>query len=508
MAKNELEWIRAQAKAGQSWKAIKAQLRMDKKNNGYEKQKTLGPMPPCLYMHYGGVRTAAYRHKIADSRKHNDATASVKLWLDSIQKEGGKSMFMDGFEGFEHLYLFAWCTEFQMRIMANNKGIVCMDSTHRTVKSLRPDPKHPKAHGTAYLFTILVKDRQSRSGIPIAFMVCNSESIMLLRKWLTWLKTDCNLQATKFMVDCSIMETETLKTGISDLGDLLLLAAGLRDMRRALNAVRYANSETELQEKWVHFQHLFPGQTSMIDYINNNWMKPEKVVRWVLYLREDYQHINTNNLVESWHATLKRQHMEHIRDMRGDDLIHLLTGVVDIDFRTHHFKVIHGLEPIALSEYDKAIKEKATVLPLAASKDMIAKLDENNEFIVNSFTTPDVKYTVSVDAQAARLLSCTCPDYVRHKMPCKHLYLVSRIYNSMDISYDGSDMFLRDEDVTDDDMNNGSEVDDDDSSEDEIPAAWRVIVPLVVLQMELARAEKKAERRKLRESERAIEFNG
>ncbi|KAK3836266.1 MAG: hypothetical protein J3R72DRAFT_450473 [Linnemannia gamsii] len=243
-------------------------------------------------------------------------------------------------------------------------------------------------------------------------------------------------------------------------------------MRRALNAVRYANSETELQEKWVHFQHLFPGQTSMIDYINNNWMKPEKVVRWVLYLREDYQHINTNNLVESWHATLKRQHMEHIRDMRGDDLIHLLTGVVDIDFRTHHFK------------------------------DMIAKLDENNEFIVNSFTTPDVKYTVSVDAQAARLLS------FRHKMPCKHLYLVSRIYNSMDISYDGSDMFLRDEDVTDDDMNNGSEVDDDDSSEDEIPAAWRVIVPLVVLQMELARAEKKAERRKLRESERAIEFNG
>ncbi|KAF9536271.1 hypothetical protein EC957_011755, partial [Mortierella hygrophila] len=209
MAKNELEWIRAQAKTGQSWKAIKAQLRMDKKTmDTLEKQKTLGPMPPCLYMHYGGVRTAAYRHKIADSRKHDDATASVKLWLDSIQQEGGKSMFMDG-------------------IMANNKGIVCMDSTHRTVKSLRPDPNNPKANGTAYLFTILVKDRQSRSGIPIAFMVCNSESIMLLRKWLTWLKTDCGLQATKFMVDCSVAETETLKQ-----------TAGLRDMRKALNAVR------------------------------------------------------------------------------------------------------------------------------------------------------------------------------------------------------------------------------------------------------------------------------
>ncbi|KAF8941877.1 hypothetical protein BGZ47_007079 [Haplosporangium gracile] len=76
--------------------------------------------------------------------------------------------------------------------------------------------------------------------------------------------------------------------------------AGLRDMRKALNAVRYANSEAELQEKWLRFQHLFPGQTTMIGYINNNWMKPDKVVRWVLYLREDYQHINANNLVESW----------------------------------------------------------------------------------------------------------------------------------------------------------------------------------------------------------------
>lgn len=52
-----------------------------------------------------------------------------------------------------------------------------MDSTHRVVKSLRPDPENKKAHGTAYLFTILVKDRQAHSGIPIAFMVCNSESM-------------------------------------------------------------------------------------------------------------------------------------------------------------------------------------------------------------------------------------------------------------------------------------------------------------------------------------------
>ncbi|KAF9900870.1 hypothetical protein EC991_006774, partial [Linnemannia zychae] len=154
------------------------------------------------------------------------------------------------------------------------------------------------------------------------------------------------------------------------------------------------------------------------------------------------------------------QHMEHIHDMRVDDLIHLLTGVVDIDFRTHHFKVLHGLEPVVLSEYDKDIKKKAMELPLATSKDMVAELNENNEFIVNSFTTPDVKYAVSANAQAARLLSCTCLDYVRHKILCKRLYLVSRIYKNMDISYGGSDMIVRDDDVTHNDISNGSEDED------------------------------------------------
>lgn len=61
--------------------------------------------------------------------------------------------------------------------MANNSGIVCMDSTHKTVKSLYPDPENINVFPSAYLYTLLVRDREANSGIPIAFMVCNSESM-------------------------------------------------------------------------------------------------------------------------------------------------------------------------------------------------------------------------------------------------------------------------------------------------------------------------------------------
>lgn len=42
------------------------------------------------------------------------------------------------------------------------------------------------------------------------FFINSLRTSYILRKWLTWLKDDCKLKATKFMVDCSVAETEAL----------------------------------------------------------------------------------------------------------------------------------------------------------------------------------------------------------------------------------------------------------------------------------------------------------
>lgn len=65
------------------------------------------------------------------------------------------------------------------KVMGSNTKIVCMDSTHKTVKSLKPDPENDKRFTSAYLFTLLVKDVQTQLGVPVAFMVCNSESMQV-----------------------------------------------------------------------------------------------------------------------------------------------------------------------------------------------------------------------------------------------------------------------------------------------------------------------------------------
>ncbi|KAG0365627.1 hypothetical protein BGX24_004036 [Mortierella sp. AD032] len=267
MGHNELLWIKARTAEGLDWKAIKSRLRLDKKTlDKLEEEQTRGPMPPCMYMTQGDVQTAAYRIKTQDSRLALDPSLSVKLWLDRIQQEGGKTMFIDQVPEFEHLF-----------------------------------------------------------------------------------------------------------------------ADEIKDVRKALNALRHANSEAELMQQWVLFQRSFSTHTALIRYIDNQWMKPEKLVRWVLYHRENYQHINTNNLVESWHKTLKRQHLGYERDLRGDDLIHLLQGVVEIDFRTLHFKAVHGLEPMVLSEYDRGVKAKAMKLQFEHAKNMVTEIMEDGKVVLCYF---------------------------------------------------------------------------------------------------------------------------
>lgn len=60
--------------------------------------------------------------------------------------------------------------------MSENTSGYCMDSTHKTVRDITPIDGDSKVFSPAYLFTLLVKDKDICQGIPVAFMVSKSES--------------------------------------------------------------------------------------------------------------------------------------------------------------------------------------------------------------------------------------------------------------------------------------------------------------------------------------------
>ncbi|KAI7815852.1 hypothetical protein BC939DRAFT_81628 [Gamsiella multidivaricata] len=115
-----------------------------------------------------------YRHRTLAYKKNYDVSLSVKLWMDTIRKEGGKSLFDEDVAKLDGKnYMIAWSSSFQIKVMQDNANIACMDSTHKVVKELRPLEGSVQS---GYLFTLLVKDVRSLQAIPISFMISNTES--------------------------------------------------------------------------------------------------------------------------------------------------------------------------------------------------------------------------------------------------------------------------------------------------------------------------------------------
>ncbi|GJJ78543.1 hypothetical protein EMPS_10902 [Entomortierella parvispora] len=274
-------------------------------------------------MLYDDVRAAVYRQKTLESRKSAYPTLSVKLWLEQIGLQGGKGKFMDAIEGDATKFMCAWSTKFQLKVMEANTGIMCMDSTHKTVKSLLPSRDNDMVYTSGFLFTILVRDRKTHSSVPIAFMICNSESIETLTSWLLWLKEDCGMNPSKFMVDCSVVESEAIARVFRRM-DIYYCSfhvgqaweRKLRElhnvedsnrMRGAMKAIRKAGTDEKRVEAMNNFEARFlPGAQALVNYLKK-WMLPHKLEMWAIYMRQGHQEINTNNLVESWHKTLKSQ---------------------------------------------------------------------------------------------------------------------------------------------------------------------------------------------------------
>ncbi|KAG0218945.1 hypothetical protein BGX31_011471, partial [Mortierella sp. GBA43] len=214
-----------------------------------------------------------------------------------------------------------------------------------------------------------------------------------IQRWLFWLKSHCNFTAEKFMVDCAITESEAIRAIFPEssiyychfhVGQIwernMKESCVLKDhdkMRPLLKAMRTASSEEQLNSLWSHFKAQFPRAKKFITFIEKSWMTSEKKSKWTVFVRENYQHIDTNNLVESWHKTLKRHHLGKERNLRADFVVYLLQGAVDRDFRMTYLKINRGVQPLRLSQYDKKRKGRAMELSLDIARIMITvNLDE------------------------------------------------------------------------------------------------------------------------------------
>ncbi|KAG0195928.1 hypothetical protein BGX28_000358 [Mortierella sp. GBA30] len=272
-----------------------------------------------------------------------------------------------------------------------------------------------------------------------------------------------------------------------------------KEMRPLLNEVRRAKSAEEMQISWEMFKAKYPTATTLIRYIEKNWINEASLVRWVSFAREGHQHIDTNNLIESWHKTLKKHHLGSERNVRADFLIYLLQGVVNQDFRLTYYKIKNGFQPLALSSYDKQRKAKAMALRFDQALELVNGRLEESKFMVKSFTGSSLEYDVAVDIERNLLLSCSCADYIRHRIPCKHFYLIVRIFNIFEIKYTPDPEPTRDDGI--DDNSNDQITQDPNTMDGTYPPLPAIIPPHIQLLIQAERAKEREAQKRKREEE-------
>ncbi|KAF8959010.1 hypothetical protein BGZ46_001844, partial [Entomortierella lignicola] len=172
----------------------------------------------------------------------------------------------------------------------------------------------------------------------------------------------------------------------------------------------FCNAETEedLIKFWDLFKTTFPDATTLTNYIDKNWITETRRARWVKYVRQDYQQVDTNNMIE---------------------------GDVNQDFRVLYFKITKGLLPIILTAADKTRKKEAMDLPFDQALRLMTDKTDESKFTVKSFSGSGIEYTIMADIPDSLLISCSCPDNVNNKILCKHLYLVARVTDIFEIRY-------------------------------------------------------------------------
>ncbi|KAJ7660130.1 hypothetical protein DFH06DRAFT_390985 [Mycena polygramma] len=124
-------------------------------------------------------------------------------------------------------------------------------------------------------------------------------------------------------------------------------------------------------------------------------------------------------------------------------ILHILTEQVEPDFRRSDIRVALDFDRPRLSKPEQASQQKARAVSSEDLDDMIdyadpedSALSKSPDIYIHTFTGEDeIWYLVkvhdfpSLDTSDVRtcIISCECPEFKKHELKCKHMFLASRI---------------------------------------------------------------------------------
>ncbi|KIJ43123.1 hypothetical protein M422DRAFT_253627 [Sphaerobolus stellatus SS14] len=109
-----------------------------------------------------------------------------------------------------------------------------------------------------------------------------------------------------------------------------------------------------------------------------------------------------------------------------DYMIHILPQDVEPDFMRAHIRCSLGFQNRHLCKPDVAARAATDKITSEEAEEMIKEL-EGSQLRAESFSANSNFYSIALENE--KIISCTCPGYIRSLPICKHMFLAHQVTN-------------------------------------------------------------------------------
>eukprot|EP00898_Chlorokybus_atmophyticus_P002716 jgi/Chlat1/3445/Chrsp23S03828 len=249
-------------------------------------------------------------------------------------------------------------------------------------------------------FTMLIKD-DFGNGVPVAFMICNTEEHSVIAMFLKAIAAASGVLPKNIMMDKSAAEIKAVQSVGANV--LLCYFHLMQDWERHLKkSVRDAGTRKQ-----------FANQPANVKYLQEEWLPCYGM--WADCGRQfAHRNIETNNLLERFFRTFKYMFMKGVVNRRLSDLINfLMNKVVPFYYNERRMKLADRYRNRHLWQQQQ---HQYQVEYLLGTNGCISVNDAAlGSLTVISLSSDNTNYTCMVPE-----LSCTCKASLYYHDLCKH----------------------------------------------------------------------------------------
>lgn len=402
------------------------------------------------------INNISSQYNILYTQQHANDSQSVELWVHKLKESSNNPVIFYKAQGASHGILhdsdFLLClqTPFQKETMKKfSTKIIFMDCTYSS------------AEDELFLTTVFVLD-SAEEAVPVAWAISNRKDTEIIQVFLTALKASCDqdfptdvflsdLESNLYSAWCEVFSKPQKRLCCSWLIDkrwrrkLYEVIPSKEIMLEIYAFLKIMQKETKksIFQKMVQdfLKYLTEKAPEYLEYFSSNYGLDDRISLWAGCFQTN-SCANANTFRDAFWHVLRDINFNKKQNRRVDHLLIVLLKLA----RDKEVEKLVNLERGSVNNFLTEIRNQhkdAKNLTGIVDSTVIGgewcipcQIISGHQYSVKKVSDCQCKLLCSSCNVCIHMYTCTCPDYLMHTVPCKHIHAVHMLVGLSDLYSD------------------------------------------------------------------------